>query len=175
MDGSSGGNGVLPSEKGPKDVVIAYPGEITKVRATFDKSGLYVWHCHILEHEDNEMMRPFCVGEAGKDCSAELFDPEFLVKQSAEKEQKKQSKQKQKKADKEKQTDKKHQSEQKQKKETPHTSDDKKSQSDKQKPSKQHLSKEDHSDEYPDNDDNDDHVDRKEYLQRFAVDPEVKK
>jgi FtsP/CotA-like multicopper oxidase with cupredoxin domain len=27
----------------------------------FDISGLYVWHCHILEHEDNEMMRPFVV------------------------------------------------------------------------------------------------------------------
>jgi FtsP/CotA-like multicopper oxidase with cupredoxin domain len=27
--------------------------------ARFDIAGLYVWHCHILEHEDNEMMRPF--------------------------------------------------------------------------------------------------------------------
>ena len=78
-DGSAG-HGVLPSERGPKDVVIAYPGEITKVRAKFDKAGLYVWHCHILEHEDNEMMRPFCVGEAGKDCDAALFDPEDLIK-----------------------------------------------------------------------------------------------
>ena len=80
MDGSAG-NGVLPSERGPKDVVISYPGEIVKLRATFDKAGLYVWHCHILEHEDNEMMRPFCVGEAGKDCPADLFDPEDLIKQ----------------------------------------------------------------------------------------------
>ena len=80
MDGSEG-NGVLPSEKGPKDVVISYPGEIVKVRATFDNAGLYVWHCHILEHEDNEMMRPFCVGEPGKDCPAELFNPEDLIKQ----------------------------------------------------------------------------------------------
>ena len=29
--------------------------------ATFDKPGDYVWHCHILSHEDNEMMRPFTV------------------------------------------------------------------------------------------------------------------
>ena len=50
-------------EKGPKDTVIAYPGEITRIRATFDLSGLYVWHCHILEHEDNEMMRPLLVGD----------------------------------------------------------------------------------------------------------------
>ena len=29
--------------------------------ALFDLPGLYVWHCHILEHEDNDMMRPFVV------------------------------------------------------------------------------------------------------------------
>jgi FtsP/CotA-like multicopper oxidase with cupredoxin domain len=52
---------VLPSEKGYKDTVIAYPGEITRVKALFDIEGLYVWHCHIVEHEDNEMMRPFVV------------------------------------------------------------------------------------------------------------------
>jgi FtsP/CotA-like multicopper oxidase with cupredoxin domain len=46
-------------ETGFKDTVIAYPGEITSVRAKFDLQGLYVWHCHIVEHEDNEMMRPF--------------------------------------------------------------------------------------------------------------------
>ena len=32
--------------------------------AKFDIAGLYVWHCHILEHEDNEMMRPFVVSNA---------------------------------------------------------------------------------------------------------------
>jgi FtsP/CotA-like multicopper oxidase with cupredoxin domain len=41
-----------------KDTVIAYPGEGTTDKARFDIAGLYVWHCHILEHEDNEMMRP---------------------------------------------------------------------------------------------------------------------
>jgi bilirubin oxidase len=49
-------------EKGLKDTVIALPGEITRVKATFDLAGRYVWHCHIVEHEDNEMMRPFAVG-----------------------------------------------------------------------------------------------------------------
>jgi FtsP/CotA-like multicopper oxidase with cupredoxin domain len=51
-----------PSERGFKDTVIAYPGEITRVKARFDLPGLYVWHCHIVEHEDNEMMRPYHVG-----------------------------------------------------------------------------------------------------------------
>jgi FtsP/CotA-like multicopper oxidase with cupredoxin domain len=50
------------NETGFKDTVIAYPGEITRVKATFDLSGLYVWHCHIVEHEDNEMMRPYFIG-----------------------------------------------------------------------------------------------------------------
>ncbi len=52
-----------PWESGFKDTVIAYPGEITTVKALFDIEGLYVWHCHIVEHEDNEMMRPYFVGD----------------------------------------------------------------------------------------------------------------
>jgi FtsP/CotA-like multicopper oxidase with cupredoxin domain len=52
---------VQPWETGYKDTVIAYPGEITTVKAKFDIPGLYVWHCHIVEHEDNEMMRPYVV------------------------------------------------------------------------------------------------------------------
>ena len=49
-------------ETGFKDTVIAYPDEVTRVRARFDLPGLYVWHCHIVEHEDNEMMRPYVIG-----------------------------------------------------------------------------------------------------------------
>jgi spore coat protein A len=50
------------AELGTKDTVIAYPGEITRVKALFDLPGLFVWHCHIVEHEDHEMMRPYAVG-----------------------------------------------------------------------------------------------------------------
>lgn len=50
-----------PTELGYKDTVIALPGMITRLKAKFDRAGLYVWHCHILEHEDNEMMRPYVV------------------------------------------------------------------------------------------------------------------
>lgn len=49
-------------ESGFKDTVIAYPGQVTRVRALFDIPGQYVWHCHIVEHEDNEMMRPYTIG-----------------------------------------------------------------------------------------------------------------
>jgi len=48
-------------ERGFKDTVISYPGEVTRIKALFDIAGLYVWHCHIVEHEDNEMMRPYVV------------------------------------------------------------------------------------------------------------------
>ena len=51
--------GPQPWETGYKDTVIALPGQITRLKAKFDIAGLYVWHCHIISHEDNEMMRPF--------------------------------------------------------------------------------------------------------------------
>ncbi len=49
-------------ESGVKDTVIAYPGQVTRLRARFDTPGTFVWHCHIVEHEDNEMMRPYRIG-----------------------------------------------------------------------------------------------------------------
>lgn len=52
-----------PNERGWKDIVVALPGEVTRVvTQPFDRPGRYVWHCHILSHEDHEMMRPFYVG-----------------------------------------------------------------------------------------------------------------
>lgn len=58
-----GGKPRLPEawETGLKDTVVALPQEITRIKARFDLPGTYVWHCHILEHEDNEMMRPYLV------------------------------------------------------------------------------------------------------------------
>jgi len=73
--------GANPNEKGWKDTFIMYPGEVTTVIARwaptdepanaaasslwfdFDPNGGhgYVWHCHIIDHEDNEMMRPYNV------------------------------------------------------------------------------------------------------------------
>jgi FtsP/CotA-like multicopper oxidase with cupredoxin domain len=68
----------LPEEAGWKDTVITYPGQVTRlavrwapqdvvIGATgsypFDPNGGhgYVWHCHIVDHEDNEMMRPSAI------------------------------------------------------------------------------------------------------------------
>jgi spore coat protein A len=75
-----------PNERGWKDTFIMYPGEVTTVVARwapqdagatgnnyfdFNPNGGhgYVWHCHIIDHEDNEMMRPYTViatGPAGR-------------------------------------------------------------------------------------------------------------
>lgn len=70
-----------PNERGWKDVIIAFPDQVTTYIVRFaptdkplseKKSSLkyafdpsvgpgYVWHCHIVEHEDNDMMRPMDV------------------------------------------------------------------------------------------------------------------
>jgi spore coat protein A len=56
-----------PEERGFKDTVKANPGQFTTIRAKFElptdvpAPQDYVYHCHIVEHEDNDMMRPFTV------------------------------------------------------------------------------------------------------------------
>ena len=56
-----------PTERGFKDTVKANPGYFTIIRAKFElPTGVtapqrYVYHCHIVEHEDNDMMRPYTV------------------------------------------------------------------------------------------------------------------
>jgi spore coat protein A len=49
-----------PNEAGWKDTVRAHSRMVTRIIVPFEGfTGRYVWHCHILEHEDNEMMRPY--------------------------------------------------------------------------------------------------------------------
>ncbi|MGA8503417.1 MAG: multicopper oxidase [Candidatus Sulfotelmatobacter sp.] len=51
-----------PNEAGWKDTVRADSRMVTRIIVPFTGyTGRYVWHCHILEHEDNEMMRPYDV------------------------------------------------------------------------------------------------------------------
>jgi spore coat protein A len=54
------------AEAGWKDTMRADPQMVTRIIVRFEGyAGRYVWHCHILEHEDNEMMRPYEVLPAG--------------------------------------------------------------------------------------------------------------
>jgi len=57
------GHGTLDAnELGWKDTLRVNPGEMVSIAATFDGfTGRYMYHCHILEHEDHDMMRPFIV------------------------------------------------------------------------------------------------------------------
>ena len=49
-----------PNETGWRDTVRVDPMTVTRIIVKFEGfAGRYVWHCHILEHEDNEMMRPY--------------------------------------------------------------------------------------------------------------------
>ena len=62
-----------PNERGWKDTVVAMPGEVTRILVPFGAgaaggaplaigssfTGDYAWHCHILEHEDNDMMQHY--------------------------------------------------------------------------------------------------------------------
>jgi spore coat protein A len=70
-----------PEEQGWKDTWVMYPGEVTRIIAKFDIEGLYAWHCHILSHEDHEMMRPYYVGEmpqaVTKNATPEMADAAF--------------------------------------------------------------------------------------------------
>lgn len=93
-DGSYGVGGVLtvtglgddaegpaPNEAGWKDTAIMPPGKVTRLIAKFDRPGRYVWHCHILSHEDHEMMRPYVVQEpvAARAASRATADPVMRV------------------------------------------------------------------------------------------------
>ncbi|SES06970.1 multicopper oxidase family protein [Salipaludibacillus aurantiacus] len=53
------GNPPPPNETGWKDTILVSPGEKVRVIATFEHPGVFMYHCHILEHEDAGMMGQF--------------------------------------------------------------------------------------------------------------------
>jgi spore coat protein A len=56
------GEALSPNELGWKDTVRVDPMTVTRIIVKFEGyGGRYVWHCHMLEHEDNEMMRPYVI------------------------------------------------------------------------------------------------------------------
>jgi spore coat protein A len=66
------------NEAGWKDTVRADPGVVTRIITKFEGfAGRYVWHCHLLEHEDNEMMRPYEVVTSASERVATFTPPEI--------------------------------------------------------------------------------------------------
>ncbi|GJP40017.1 hypothetical protein CLOM_g24315 [Closterium sp. NIES-68] len=70
----SGNRQLVPRyERDWKDTTLAFPGEVLAIIASFKRQDMqpwefnpttgpgYVWHCHILDHEDNDMMRPMVI------------------------------------------------------------------------------------------------------------------
>lgn len=57
------GDITFPTDKGLKDTVLVMPNETVRIIVNFTKPGLFLYHCHILEHEDNAMMANFFVEE----------------------------------------------------------------------------------------------------------------
>jgi spore coat protein A len=54
-----------PHERGFKDTIRAHSLMVTRIIVRFEGyAGRYVWHCHVLEHEDNDMMRRYEVVKA---------------------------------------------------------------------------------------------------------------
>jgi FtsP/CotA-like multicopper oxidase with cupredoxin domain len=73
------------NELGWKDTVRVNPGEMVSIAATFDGfTGRYMYHCHILEHEDHDMMRPFIVMPAA--ALAAMGMPNMLMSMPADEE-----------------------------------------------------------------------------------------
>lgn len=53
---SRNGHEPYPNEHGLKDTVSVNPGETIRIKVKFDLTGVYMYHCHIIEHEDGGMM-----------------------------------------------------------------------------------------------------------------------
>jgi spore coat protein A len=66
-----------PWDDGWKDTVATPPGYVTRVWAKFDIPGEYVWHCHILSHEEHDMMRNFVVASTAASPPTSLTVPLF--------------------------------------------------------------------------------------------------
>jgi spore coat protein A, manganese oxidase len=69
-----------PSDNGWKDTYVIQPGEMVRLKAKFDKAGSYVWHCHILSHEDHDMMRPLVISaKSGSHRKSEVVENESFM------------------------------------------------------------------------------------------------
>lgn len=82
---SRNGKAPYPNECGPKDVVAVNPGEHVIIRVLYNLPGVYMYHCHILEHEDGGMMAQLQIVDP-KDPNKQykLMDHQTLMKAFSE-------------------------------------------------------------------------------------------
>lgn len=76
---SRNGHAPYPNEHGLKDTVGVNPGETVRLKVWFDKLGVFMNHCHILEHEDGGMMAQFEVYDPDHPKTYKLMDMDTLM------------------------------------------------------------------------------------------------
>ena len=81
---SRNGHEPFPNEYGYKDTIPVRPGETVRLRVEFPLLGVFMYHCHILEHEDAGMMAQIEIFDPDHPKKYHLMDMETLTKAFAE-------------------------------------------------------------------------------------------
>ncbi|WP_034529827.1 multicopper oxidase family protein [Secundilactobacillus oryzae] len=81
---SRNGHEPYPNERGFKDTVGVNPGETVRLKVWFDYAGVFMYHCHIIEHEDGGMMAQLEVVDSKHPQTYKLMDHHTLMKAFAE-------------------------------------------------------------------------------------------
>lgn len=76
---SRNGQAPYPNELGLKDTISVNPNETVRIKVTCPKTGVYMNHCHILEHEDGGMMAQFEVFDPNHPKEYQLMDMNTLM------------------------------------------------------------------------------------------------
>ncbi|WP_283680182.1 multicopper oxidase domain-containing protein [Lentilactobacillus sp. Marseille-Q4993] len=81
---SRNGHAPYPNENGLKDTVSVNPGEVVVLKVWFEHLGVFMNHCHIIEHEDGGMMAQFEVYDPDRPQTYKLMDMDTLMNAFAE-------------------------------------------------------------------------------------------
>lgn len=81
---SRNGHEPFPNEYGYKDTIPVRPGETVRLRVEFPLLGVFMYHCHIIEHEDAGMMAQIEIFDPDHSKKYHLMDMETLTKAFAE-------------------------------------------------------------------------------------------
>ncbi|TPR41174.1 copper oxidase [Apilactobacillus micheneri] len=76
---SRNGKAPYPNETGLKDTIAVDPNETVKIKVWFDHTGVFMYHCHIIEHEDGGMMAQIEVQDPKDPQKFNLMDMDTLM------------------------------------------------------------------------------------------------